>query len=58
MPTLYEAEFRQDGMCPKGQAPLAQIAKDFGLSDTTLSAGLPSPNVRNRDGRDLGGGVG
>jgi transposase len=38
MPTAYGAEFRQDVIyvARKGGAPLAQIAKDFGLSVTTL----------------------
>ena len=38
MPTAYGAEFRQDviDVARKGEAPLAQIAKDFGLSVTTL----------------------
>ncbi|MDV8149714.1 IS3 family transposase [Arthrobacter sp. B10-11] len=38
MPTAYGAEFRQDviDVARKGEAPLAQIAKDFGLSVATL----------------------
>jgi transposase len=38
IPTAYGAEFRQDviDVARKGEAPLAQIAKDFGLSVTTL----------------------
>ena len=38
MPTTYGAEFRQDviDVARKGEAPLAQIAKDFGLWVTTL----------------------
>ena len=38
MPTAYGAEFRQDviDVARKGKAPLTQIAKDFGLSVTTL----------------------
>jgi len=38
MPTAYGAEFRPDVIdaARKGEAPLAQIAKDFGLSVTTL----------------------
>ena len=38
MPTAYGVEFRQDviDVARKGEAPLAQIAKDFGLSVTTL----------------------
>ncbi|MHA7141883.1 IS3 family transposase [Arthrobacter sp. Sr33] len=42
MPTAYGAEFRQDviDVARKGEAPLAQIAKDFGLSVTTLKRWL------------------
>jgi transposase len=38
MPTAYGTEFRQDviDVASRGEAPLAQIAKDFGLSVTTL----------------------
>lgn len=38
MPAAYGAEFRQDviDVARKGEAPLTQIAKDFGLSVTTL----------------------
>lgn len=38
MPTDYGAELRQDviDVARKGEVPLAQIAKDFGLSVTTL----------------------
>jgi transposase len=38
MPTAYGAEFRQDviDVARKSEAPLAQIAKDFRLSVTTL----------------------
>ena len=38
MPTAYGAEFRQDviDVARNGEAPLSQIAKDFGLSVTTL----------------------
>lgn len=45
MPTAYGAEFRQDviEVARKGEAPLAQIAKDFGLSVTTLKRWIPSP---------------
>jgi transposase len=37
-PKAYGAEFRQDviDVARKGEAPLAQIAMDFGLSVTTL----------------------
>lgn len=38
IPTAYGAEFRQDviDVARKGEAPLAKIANDFGLSVTTL----------------------
>ena len=38
MPTAYGSEFRQDviDVARKGEAPSSQIAKDFGLSATTL----------------------
>ncbi len=38
MPTAYGAEFRRDviDVARKGEAPLTQIAKDLGLSVTTL----------------------
>ncbi|BCW62872.1 transposase [Arthrobacter sp. StoSoilB22] len=38
MPTAYGAEFRQDviDVARKGEDPLGQIAKDFGLSVTML----------------------
>ena len=37
-PTAYGAEFRQDviDVARNGEAPMAQVAKDFGLSVTTL----------------------
>jgi transposase len=42
MPTPYGAEFRQHviDVARKGEAPLAQVAKDFGLSVTTLKRWL------------------
>jgi transposase-like protein len=42
VPTAYGAEFRQDliEVACKGGAPLAQIAKDSGLSVTTLERWL------------------
>ena len=45
MPTAYGAEFRQDVIfvACKGEAPLAQIAKDFGLPVTTLKRWMRSP---------------
>jgi hypothetical protein len=39
MPTAYGAEFRQDviDVARKGEAPLAQIAKDFGIIPAVLT---------------------
>jgi hypothetical protein len=41
MPKAFPLEFRQDvvAVARKGQAPLAQVAKDFGVSDPCLHAG-------------------
>ncbi|GAB3560740.1 hypothetical protein GCM10027405_11080 [Arthrobacter alkaliphilus] len=52
MPTPYGAEFRQDviDVAHKGEAPLAQIAKDFGLSVTTLKRWVAVPE-RKESGR-------
>jgi transposase len=49
MPTAYGAEFRQDviDVARKGEAPLPQIAKDFGLSVTTLKRWIAIANGRN-----------
>lgn len=59
MPTAYGAEFRQDviDVARKGEAPLAQIAKDFGLSVTTLKRWIAIAERRENRGR-AGGGVG
>ena len=49
MPTAYGAEFRQDviDVARKGEAPLAQIAKDFGLSVTTLKRWIAIAERKN-----------
>lgn len=62
MPTAYGAEFRQDviDVARKGEAPLAQIAKDFGLSVTTLKRWIAIAERKEtgaghgRVGRDAG----
>ena len=53
MPTAYGAEFRQDviDVARKGEAPLAQIAKDFGLSVTTLKRWMAIAERRTRGRR-------
>lgn len=55
MPTAYGAEFRQDviDVARKGEAPLSQIAKDFGLSVTTLKRWIAIA-----DRKDAGAGAG
>jgi transposase-like protein len=47
MPKPYPAEFREDvvRVARKREAPLAQIAKDFGISDATLSNWLKRADV-------------
>jgi len=47
MPTAYPAEFRRDvvRVARKGQAPLTQIAKDFGIADATLHNWLKRADV-------------
>jgi transposase len=50
-PTAYGAEFRQDviDVARKGEAPLAQVAKDFGLSVITLKRWGRSTTSRGFD---------
>jgi len=47
MPHAYPAEFRRDvvRVARKGQAPLTQIAKDFGIADATLHSWLKRADV-------------
>jgi transposase-like protein len=49
MPKPYPAEFREDvvRVARKREAPLAQIAKDFGISDATLSNWLKKADVED-----------
>jgi transposase len=50
----YPTEFRDDvvALARKGQAPLAQIAKDFGISEGTLSNWIKRADIEdgNRPG--------
>lgn len=55
MPTAYGAAFRREliDVARKGEAPLVQIAKDFGLSVTTLK-----PWISIAERKESGGGPG
>ena len=54
MPKPYPVEFRLDvvAVARKGEAPLAQIAKDFGISESCLANWLKKADVEdgNRPG--------
>ena len=46
MPRAYTEEFRRDvvEIARRNETPIAQIAKDFGISDGVIAAlGLPGP---------------
>lgn len=47
MPKAFPAEFRRDviAVARKGEAPLAQIAKDFGISESCLHRWLKIADV-------------
>jgi transposase len=49
MAKAYPKEFRDDvvAVARKGQAPLSQIAKDFGISEGTLSNWLKRADVQD-----------
>ena len=49
MAKAYPKEFRDDvvAVARKGQAPLSQIAKDFGISEGTLSNWLKRADVHD-----------
>ena len=49
MPKPYPQEFRDDvvAVARKGQAPLTQIAKDFGISEGALSNWLKKADVED-----------
>jgi transposase len=63
VPKPYPAEFRRDvvAVARKHEAPLAQIAKDFGISEATLHNWLKkadmedgvSPGVTEKESADL-----
>jgi transposase len=54
MPKAFPLEFRQDvvAVARKGQAPLAQVAKDFGVSEPCLQRWLKLADIE--DGRRPG----
>ena len=54
MPKPYPREFRDDvvAVARKGEAPLARIVKDFGISESCLSNWLRAADVE--DGKRLG----
>jgi transposase len=49
MPKPYPKEFRDDvvAVARKGEAPLTQIARDFGISEGCLSNWLKKADVEN-----------
>lgn len=49
MPKPYPAEFRADvvAVARKGEAPLTQIAKDFGISEGCLHNWLHKSDIEN-----------
>ena len=48
MPKPHPREFRDDvvAVARKGEAPIAQIAKDFGISESCLRTGCTPPILR------------
>ena len=65
MPKAFPMEFRRDvvAVARKGEAPLSQIAKDFGISESCLHRWLKLADVDDgvRPGRDqqrVGGAAG
>ena len=54
MPKAFPLEFRRDvvAVARKGEAPIAQIAKDFGISEGTLSNWIKRADIEdgNRPG--------
>ena len=50
MPKAFPPEFRRDvvAVARKGEAPLAQIAKDFGISESCLHRWLKTRRHRGR----------
>ena len=39
MPKVVPTKFRRDAAACKGEAPLSQIAEDFGISNAACAAG-------------------
>jgi transposase len=54
MPKAFPAEFRRDvvAVARKGEAPITQIAKDFGISQSCLTRWLKLADIEdgNRQG--------
>jgi transposase len=52
MPKAFPPEFRQDviAVARKGEAPLSQIAKDFGISESCLHRWLKIADTDTDDG--------
>jgi len=50
MPKAFPLEFRRDvvAVARKGQAPLSQIARDFGISESCLHRWLNAADVEDR----------
>ena len=55
MPKPYPKEFRDDvvAVARKGEAPLKQIAKDFGISEGCLHNWMKAADVADRKRPDL-----
>jgi transposase len=53
MPKAFPVEFRRDvvAVARKGDAPLSQIAKDFGISESCLHRWPSSPTSTTVTGR-------
>lgn len=49
MPKAFPKEFREDvvAVARKGEAPVSQIAKDFGISESWLHRWLQQPDVED-----------
>ena len=49
MPAAYPADFRRDvvSVARKGEAPLSQIARDFGIADATLHNWLKKADIED-----------
>ena len=52
MPAPHPKEFRDDvvAVARRGEAPIAQIAKDFGISESCLRNWLAKPTSRTASG--------